>query len=94
MRKFNGKSNISGSIIEKYRKLKNMSREDLAEKLQLLGLNIDRFSIYRIEKNEIILKDFELICICKILKIDYHELENELEKKESSFWTPFLLWIF
>ena len=60
MRKYNGKSNIAGEIIEKYRNLRNMSREDLAEQLQLLGLNLDRSSIHRIERNAVILKDFEL----------------------------------
>ena len=78
MRKYNGKSNISGEIIEKYRNLKNMSREELAEQLQLLGLNIDRSSIHRIENNSVILKDFELIAICKILGINYSELEEKL----------------
>lgn len=81
MRKFNGKSNISGSIIEKYRKLRNMSREDLAEKLQLLGLNIDRVTIYRIEQNNVILKDFELIAICEILNIGLDQLKPLLKQK-------------
>ena len=81
MRKFNGKSNISGSIIEKYRELRNMSREDLAEKLQLLGLNIDRVTIYRIEQNNVILKDFELIAICEILNIGLDQLKPLLKQK-------------
>jgi transcriptional regulator with XRE-family HTH domain len=81
MRKFCGKSNMSGKIIEKYRENKNMSREELAGKLQLLGINIDRSGILRIENNQVILKDFELIAICKILEIDYKDLENELNKK-------------
>ncbi len=81
MRKFNGKSNISGSIIEKYRELRNMSREDLAEKLQLLGLNIDRVTIYRIEQNSVILKDFELIAICEILNIGLDQLKPLLKQK-------------
>ena len=81
MRKFNGKSNISGPTIEKCRKLRNMSREDLAEKLQLLGLNIDRVTIYRIEQNEVILKDFELIAICEILDIELEQLKPLLKQK-------------
>ena len=36
MRKFNKKSNICGKIIENARLTKNLSREDLAQKLQLL----------------------------------------------------------
>ena len=78
MRKYNGKSNISGETIEKYREAINMSRETLAEKLQLVGLNIDRTHILRIEKNKVILKDFELLAICKILGIKFSELEEKL----------------
>ena len=78
MRKFNGKSNVSGEIIEKYRLKRDMSREELAEKLQLEGFNIDRTNIFRIEKGKVIVKDFELLAIGKILKFDYSELETKL----------------
>ena len=78
MRKYNGLPNISGKTIEKYRLEQNMSREDLAEKLQLMGINIDRSHIYRIEIGRVMLKDFELIAICKILNIDYKKLEENL----------------
>lgn len=81
MRKYNNKSNISGKIIEQYREELEMSRDELASQLQLLGINIDRTSILRIENNQVILKAFELIAICKILKINYKDLENELNTK-------------
>lgn len=55
-----------------------MSREELAEKVQLDGLNIDRTHILRIEKGKVIVKDFELLAMCKILKFDYSELESKL----------------
>ena len=48
MRKVNNKSNICGKIIENKRLSKNLSREELAEKMQLMGLNVDRSFIYRI----------------------------------------------
>lgn len=76
MRKFNGKSNISGEIIKKYRLEKHMNREDLAHELQLLGLNIDRSHLLRLEKNEVIIKDFELLAFCEILDISYEELRD------------------
>ena len=82
MRKYNGKSNLSGLIIEEYRKKEKMSREDLARRLQLLGLNIDRTTILRAEKQSTILKDLELIAIMKILKIDYKDLEKEFDKAQ------------
>ncbi len=81
IRKFNGKKNISGELIEKYRNAKHMTREDLAKQLQLIGLNMDRTHIFRIEKNQLMLKDFELIAIGKILGVNYKELEKEIKEK-------------
>lgn len=78
MRKYINKSNISRKIIEQYRLKADMSREDLAKQLQLLGLSIDRTHILRIEKEKVIIKDFELLAICKILNIAYYELQNKL----------------
>lgn len=78
MRKYNNKSNISGKTIEQYRLKADMSREDLAKQLQLAGISIDRTHILRIEKEKVIIKDFELLAICKILNIDYYELQSKL----------------
>ena len=76
MRKFNNSLNISGKIIESARLSKNLSREDLAKKLQLLGIAVDRSFIYRIEKQFCSIKDYELIAICKILDINIESFKN------------------
>lgn len=76
MRKYNGKSNVTGDFIEAKLREKNMTKEDLCKKLQLNGINIDRFHLYKIINGKVILKDFELIIICKILDIDYNNLKN------------------
>lgn len=79
MRKINGKSNIAGKYIEDVLEEKNMTKESLCQKLQLSGINIDRVHLYRIINGEVILKDFELIAICKILEIDFNNLKNLLD---------------
>jgi len=84
MRKFNEKSNLAGNIIRKYRLQNNLSGEELAEQLQLKGLDVDRSYIFRIEKGKAIIKDFELIYICEVLEIDYNELRAELNKSTKS----------
>ena len=76
MRKYNGKSNVAGEFIEKNLREQNMTKEKLCEQLQLLGINIDRFHLYKIINGKVILKDFELIAICKILNVDYNLLKN------------------
>lgn len=79
MKRFKGKSNAYGNLIENYRKQKGFSREDLSRELDLIGIPISGDELYRIEKQRMILKDFELIAICTILEIDINELKNEIE---------------
>ena len=74
MKKFNNKSNAYGKIIEKYRKSKNMSRADVSRELDLIGIPISPDELYRIERQNMILKDYELIAICIIIDIDYDSL--------------------
>lgn len=76
MRKYNEKSNISRPLIEQILNEKKISKEVLCQKLQLLGINFDRVHLYRIIKGKVILKDFELIAICKILDINLNTLKN------------------
>ena len=69
MKKFKGKSNAYGSLIENYRKKKGLSRSDLSRELDLIDIPISGDELYRIEKQMKIIKDFELIAICNILDI-------------------------
>ena len=82
MKKFDGKSNAYGKIIEKYRKSKNMSRADVSRELDLIDVPINPDELYRIERQNMILKDYELIAICMILEIDYNDLIKEIKKKK------------
>lgn len=76
MRKYEGKSNLAGEFIETALDKKNMTKEHLCRQLQLYGINIDVRHLYRIIRGTVILKDFELIIICKILDVDYNELRK------------------
>lgn len=80
MRKYEGKSNVSGEFIEKILREKNMTKEDLCRKLQLNGINIDRWHLYKIINGKVILKDFELITILNILDVDFNNLRNLIKK--------------
>ena len=79
MRKYKGKSNACGEFIDKTLHERNMTKEDLCRKLQLAGINIDRWHLYKILDKKVILKDFELIIICKILDIDMNELKSIID---------------
>ena len=82
MKKFDVKSNAYGKIIEKYRKSKNMSRADVSRELDLIDVPINPDELYRIERQNMILKDYELIAICMILDIDYNDLIKVIKKKK------------
>ena len=79
MKKFEDKSNVIGSIIKKYRINKKMSKSELSRQLQLHAVYIDRIQIYRMEEGQMIIKDFELIALCKVLNIPFSELEDIIE---------------
>lgn len=60
MKKFEGNKNLTGSSIKRLREEKRISRQQLAIKLELLAIYLTRNDIYRIEKNILPIKDFEL----------------------------------
>lgn len=79
-KKYNDKKNICCTLITKARESKHMSKAELSRKLELYGVYLSRYEIYRIEKSLILLKDFELIAIADILNIDLNSLKNLLDK--------------
>lgn len=78
MNKYKNKSNISGKIIHDSRIGHNLSLEKLSNKLELLGVTLYPNDIYLIEKGQRIVKDFELMAICKVLGIDTKKIKDEL----------------
>lgn len=66
---YNGKKNISGDRIRQARVVQRMRQEDLAAKLQIAGVNMERDSISRIEIGTRFVSDFELKVIAKALGV-------------------------
>ena len=50
--------------------------------LDLIDVPINPDELYRIERQNMILKDYELIAICMILDIDYNDLIKVIKKKK------------
>ena len=73
MNKYKNRSNISGKVIQNSRIEHNLSLEKLSNKLELLSVTLYPNDIYLIEKEQRIVKDFELMAICKTLEIDMNE---------------------
>ena len=56
-----------------------MSKVALSKKLELYGVSISRNELLKIEKNELMVKDFELAAISETLNIDLNNLKNYLD---------------
>lgn len=74
VKKLNGKSNVIGKNIKKYRELRNLTQRELSNKIALLGIDIYHSDISQIENHKLLLKDFEIIAFCKVLNISYEQL--------------------
>ncbi len=57
-----------------YRKLRGMTQWMLAAKMQLLNVNIDQHTISNIECDRRCVTDYELACLCKILRVTGEDL--------------------
>lgn len=67
--KYNEFRNISGSILKELRQKNNLSQQDLAEKLQLLGIELPSKEISKIETNNRLVQDFELFAFAKVFNV-------------------------
>ncbi len=66
---FNGSKNICGARVREARKRLNLSQEDLAARLQINGIIIERDSISRIEIGTRFVADYEILMLCKVLNV-------------------------
>ena len=71
-----GNNNICGAQVAYYRKKLNKSQRELADVLQLLGLDIDKNAIQRIECGKRFVTDIELRALSKIFGVTCDELLN------------------
>lgn len=73
-----GRSNICGENIAKYRlKIEpKMSQRALAERLQILGVDVDKNAIQRIECGKRFVTDIELAALSQALDVNIYDLLN------------------
>ncbi len=71
-----GRNNICGEQIAIFRTARKLSQRQLADMLQLQGLDIDKNAVQRIEAGKRFVTDIELIYFAKTLDISYETLLN------------------
>lgn len=67
---YEGKKNICGDKVYKARKKLGINQEELAARLQVEGINIERDSISRLEKGKRFVADYELKVLAKVLSVE------------------------
>ena len=75
-----GNNNVCGRIVEAKRKALRMSQRALADKLQLLGLDVDKNAVQRIEAGKRFVTDIELYYIADALGLSYDELLSSAQE--------------
>ena len=66
--------NITGKYIKKIRKEKKITQEDLCARMQVMGYQISRSDISKIENGKRFISDFEVVGFAKALKVSILDL--------------------
>ncbi len=73
---YNGKKNLCGDKVRQARQKQRISQSDLAARLQVASVIIERDSISRIEAGTRFVADYELKVIAEVLNVDVMWLLN------------------
>lgn len=69
-----GSNNVCGKNVAALRKNLKISQRELADRLQLAGLDVDKNAVQRIECGKRFVTDIELIVLAKVLNVEISEL--------------------
>ena len=78
IKKYNEYRNISGIKLKELRTHAKMSQKQVAEKLQLEGIDLTEKEISKIEHNNRLVHDFELFAFAKIFNVSADYFNTEL----------------
>ena len=67
---YQGQKNISGERIREARVKQRMSQSELAARLQVKGVNIERDSLSRIETGARFVTDYDIVVLSEILNVN------------------------
>ena len=77
---FKGQRNVVGKEIKKQREKKSVSISELANRLKIMGIDLDSNMLEEIENNTRWIKDFELLGIVKALNIKLKRFQMNILK--------------
>lgn len=71
-----GRNNICGIKVAQLRKTLKISQRELADRLQVINLDIDKNAVQRIESGQRFVTDIELGYLAKVFSVTVEELLN------------------
>lgn len=77
-----GNKNMIASRLKQLRERDNLSQRQLARSLQLIGCDVDKNVITRIELNKRYVCDFELKAIAQVFHVSYEYLLDDSEEEK------------
>ena len=69
-----GRNNLCGFAVTRFRKAIGISQRELADRLQLAGLDIDKNAIQRLEAGKRFVTDIELLALANVLNVRTDDL--------------------
>lgn len=78
---YHGKKNLCGDRIHQARTTQRMSQSDLAARMQVNGVIIEREAISKIETGDRFVTDYELVVFAKVLGVTMDWLIDEQDIK-------------
>lgn len=69
-----GSNNLCGKAVAMHRKELGKSQRELADALQLAGLDVDKNAVQRIEAGKRFVTDIELVYLAKVLEVAIQDL--------------------
>lgn len=76
----NGRKNLISKQLIALRARDGLSQRDLAQRLQLIGVDMDKNVITRIETGKRYVTDIELKALCSIFQVSYEQLIEGIKK--------------
>lgn len=75
--KYNNQLNVTGKKIKELRVKNNLSLSGLSTKLALMGIDISKPSLYKLETGHRILKDYELFGLSMVFKVPIEDFISD-----------------
>ena len=79
---YEGAKNISGDRIHQARTIMRLSQADLAARMQINGVIIEREAISKIETGDRFVTDYELMTFAKVFGVSMEWLTGQTSKNE------------